>query len=164
MVPLLIGIGVLGLVIVARARRVRNGIVYAGLGVVAWVAFLKSGVDSGHRGGGDRACWPSPTRRRARISSGRPTCSGCFASSPPPSYARSARAGVRTAISPNERLQQLYHPLSSYVIVPLFALANAGIAINGGFLAHAYASPITLGIIVGYVVGKPIGIAGRPRW
>jgi protein-disulfide isomerase len=67
---------------------------------------------------------------------------------------------VRTAISPNERLQQLYHPLSSYVVVPLFALANAGIVINGNFLARAYGSPITLGILVGYVVGKPVGIAG----
>jgi protein-disulfide isomerase len=57
-------------------------------------------------------------------------------------------------------LEQLYHPLSSYVIVPLFALANAGIAVNGHFLAQAYASPITLGILVGYVAGKPIGIAG----
>ena len=46
------------------------------------------------------------------------------------------------------------------MVVPLFALANAGFAINGGFLARAYGSPITLGIIVAYVVGKPIGIAG----
>jgi protein-disulfide isomerase len=46
------------------------------------------------------------------------------------------------------------------VIVPLFALANAGIVINGGFLSHAYASPITIGILIGYVVGKPVGIAG----
>jgi protein-disulfide isomerase len=52
----------------------------------------------------------------------------------------------------------MYHPLSTYVIVPLFALANAGIAVNGRFLAQAYASPVTLGILLGYVVGKPIGI------
>jgi protein-disulfide isomerase len=67
---------------------------------------------------------------------------------------------VRTAISPNERLQQVYHPLSSYVIVPLFALANAGIAINATFLRHAYTSPITLGVIAGYLLGKPAGVAG----
>ena len=64
---------------------------------------------------------------------------------------------VRTAISPNERLQGLFHPMASYVCVPLFALANAGVAISGPFLARAYASPVTLGIIVGYVVGKPAG-------
>ena len=46
------------------------------------------------------------------------------------------------------------------MIVPLFALANAGIAINGDFLAQAFRSPITLGILFGYVVGKPVGIFG----
>ena len=46
------------------------------------------------------------------------------------------------------------------MIVPLFALANAGIALSGGFVAKAFTSPITLGIVVGYVVGKPVGIVG----
>ena len=46
------------------------------------------------------------------------------------------------------------------MIVPLFALANIGIAIDGDFLSQAYTSPITLGIIVGYVLGKPVGIVG----
>jgi protein-disulfide isomerase len=83
-----------------------------------------------------------------------------FREQPTPELERTARAGLRSAISANDRLQQLYHPWTSYVIVPLFALANAGIAISGGFLTHAYASPITLGILIGYVVGKPVGIAG----
>ena len=72
--------------------------------------------------------------------------------------ARQLRAGVRTAVSPNDRLQQLWHPWTSYLIVPLFGLANAGIPIDPGFLAEAYTSPITLGIVVGYVVGKPAGV------
>ena len=67
---------------------------------------------------------------------------------------------VRGAISPNERLQERYHSWTSYVIVPLFALANADIKISGSFLAHAYTSPATLGIMIGYIVGKPIGTAG----
>ena len=66
--------------------------------------------------------------------------------------------GVRTAVSPNDRLQQLWHPWTSYLIVPLFGLANAGIRIDPGFLSKAYTSPITLGIAIGYVVGKPAGI------
>jgi protein-disulfide isomerase len=49
------------------------------------------------------------------------------------------------------------HPWTSYLIVPLFGLANAGIVISGAFLARAYSSPVTLGIVVGYVVGKPVG-------
>ena len=52
------------------------------------------------------------------------------------------------------------HPWTGFVIVPLFALANAGIALDSGFLRRAATSPITLGIILGYVVGKPVGIVG----
>ena len=46
------------------------------------------------------------------------------------------------------------------MVVPLFALANAGVAIDGGFLEKSFTSPITLGILFGYVIGKPIGIIG----
>ncbi|HSS53136.1 MAG TPA: Na+/H+ antiporter NhaA, partial [Gaiellales bacterium] len=49
------------------------------------------------------------------------------------------------------------HPWTSYLIVPLFALANAGITVDGSLLARAYTSPVTLGILLGYVVGKPAG-------
>ena len=44
--------------------------------------------------------------------------------------------------------------------MPLFALANAGIVLNAWFLAQAYTSPVTLGILIGYLVGKPVGTAG----
>ena len=83
-----------------------------------------------------------------------------FREQPTPELERSARSGLRAAVAPNARLLQLYHPWTSYFIVPLFALANIGIAIDGDFLSSAYSSPITLGILVGYVLGKPVGIAG----
>jgi protein-disulfide isomerase len=83
-----------------------------------------------------------------------------FREQPTPELARAARREVRSATSPNERLQLIWHPWSSYVVVPLFALANAGIAIDAGFLKDAFTSPITLGVLVGYVAGKPIGIFG----
>ena len=44
--------------------------------------------------------------------------------------------------------------------MPLFALANAGITVSGSFLARAYTSPVTLGILLGYVAGKPAGTVG----
>jgi protein-disulfide isomerase/uncharacterized integral membrane protein len=81
-----------------------------------------------------------------------------FREQPTPELARSAQRGVASAISPNERLQYRLHPWTSFVIVPLFALANAGIHVNGKLLADAFSSPITLGILLGYVVGKPLGI------
>jgi protein-disulfide isomerase len=83
-----------------------------------------------------------------------------FREQPTSELQQSARAGLRSAISPNERWQQMFHPFTSYVVVPLFALANAGFVVSGAFLGHAYGSAITLGIIVAYVVGKPIGITG----
>src|SRR4029450_1677699 len=54
----------------------------------------------------------------------------------------------------------LFHPSPTSLIVPLSALANAGIAIDGSFLGRAFSSPITLGIVFGYVLGKPAGILG----
>jgi protein-disulfide isomerase len=83
-----------------------------------------------------------------------------FREQPTPELARSARVGLRAAVSPNARLLALYHPWTSYVIVPLFALANVGIAMDGDFLSRAYSSPITLGILFAYVLGKPVGVTG----
>jgi Na+/H+ antiporter NhaA len=158
-VPLIVGIAVLGLVVVVRSQRVRNGVVYAALALVAWVAFEKSGVSPVIVGvviGLVAIAYPAS---RADLEHATDLFR-LFREQPTPEYAQTVRRGVRTAISPNERLQQLFHPASSYLIVPIFALANAGVAINGGFLSRAYASPITLGIIFAYVIGKPIGITG----
>jgi protein-disulfide isomerase len=81
-----------------------------------------------------------------------------FREQPTPELARSARRSVLQAISMNERLQYDLHPWTSYAIVPLFALANAGVHITGPLLSHAFSSAITLGILFGYLVGKPVGI------
>ena len=67
---------------------------------------------------------------------------------------------MTSAVSPNERLQYRLHPWTSFVIVPLFALANAGIDVDADLLRDALTSPITLGIVFGYVVGKPVGVIG----
>ncbi|HEV3129079.1 MAG TPA: Na+/H+ antiporter NhaA [Solirubrobacteraceae bacterium] len=156
---LLIGIALFAPAVVLRWRGVRIGFLYAVLALASWVAFLKSGVDPivvGVAAGLMSVAYPAVRADLERASD----LFRMFREQPVGEYASSVREGVRTAISPNERLQQLYHPVSSYVIVPLFALANAGIAIDGHFLSTAYTSPITLGIIVAYVVGKPVGITG----
>jgi protein-disulfide isomerase len=57
-------------------------------------------------------------------------------------------------------MEQLFHPWTSYVVVPLFALANAGIPIDGRFLSAAFTGPIALGVLIGYLAGKPAGIVG----
>jgi NhaA family Na+:H+ antiporter len=62
--------------------------------------------------------------------------------------------------APLETLQRKLHPWSSFAVIPLFALANAGVRIDLDQLGDAIASPITRGIVIGLVVGKTVGIAG----
>jgi Na+/H+ antiporter NhaA len=158
-VPLAVAGGIFAGILALRSVGVRQGLPYAALGAAMWVAVFKAGVDPvivGLLMGLLTYAYPA-----ARVDLERATdLFRLFREQPTPELARDARVGLETAISPNERLQHLYHPWSSYVIVPLFALANAGIPINGGFLARAFTSPVTLGILVAYVVGKPVGIVG----
>jgi NhaA family Na+:H+ antiporter len=69
-------------------------------------------------------------------------------------------AGPGSEDGPLEKLEHGLHPLTSFIIIPLFALANAGVALSGDTLSGAAESPVTIGIVVGLVVGKTIGITG----
>jgi Na+/H+ antiporter NhaA len=156
---LLVAIGLFGVVLLAKRVGIRHGGVYLLLGTAIWVALLESGVEPivvGLAMGLLAYAYPAARTSLEQASQRFRE----FREQPTPELARSAGIGLRDAISPNERLQLRYHPWTSYVIVPLFALANAGIAIDGGFLTQGFTSPITLGILFGYVAGKPIGILG----
>ena len=129
------------------------------LGVAVWVALFESGIDpilAGLAVGLVTSAYPPARTDLERVSE----LTRSFREQPTPELARSAQLGVASAISANERLQYRLHPWTSYVIVPLFALANAGIHVDGQLLADAVTSPITLGILFGYLVGKPLGILG----
>jgi len=145
-----------GMLVLLRLR-VRQGVVYFVGGIATWVALYLSGVDPVVVGlAMGLLTYASPAGREdLERASDR---FRDFREQPTPELARSARAGLQQAISPNERLQDAFHPWTSYVIVPLFALANAGIPTHVAFLSEAYRSPITLGIIAAYVLGKPVGI------
>jgi Na+/H+ antiporter NhaA len=156
---LLIGVGFLGVVVLAVRIGIHRGFVCAALGVAAWVALSKSGVDPIVIGlAMGLLMFAAPAERSALERAA--DLFRLFREQPTPELARSAQLGLSSALSPNERAQQRFHPWTSYVIVPLFALANAGIHINGRFLSDAFTSPITLGILIGYVVGKPVGVVG----
>jgi Na+/H+ antiporter NhaA len=156
---LLIAIGIFALVLVVRAVGISRGAVYALLGVAAWVALHESGVDPVVHGLAMGVITYASPAGRGELERATDLFRS-FREQPTPELARSAQAGLQSAVSPNARLLHVFHPWTSYVIVPLFALANAGIVINGDFLSRAYSSPVTLGIIFGYVIGKPIGITG----
>jgi Na+/H+ antiporter NhaA len=122
-----------------------------------WVALLESGVDpviSGLAVGLATSAYP-PSRDDLEQAT---ALARSFREQPTPELAYSVRQGVLSAISANERMQYELHPWVSYLVLPLFALANAGIHLTGSLLSDAASSPITLGILVGYVAGKPLGI------
>ncbi|MEA2221704.1 MAG: hypothetical protein QOH83_80 [Solirubrobacteraceae bacterium] len=124
-----------------------------------WVALFQSGIDpviAGLAVGLATSAYPPSRNDLERATA----LARSFREQPTPELARSAQLGVQSAISPNERLQYGLHPWTSYVVVPLFALANAGVHVTGPLISDAARSPITLGILFGYVVGKPIGIVG----
>jgi Na+/H+ antiporter NhaA len=137
--------------------RVRRGLVFLVLGIACWLAVLRSGIDPVVVGlAAGLATYAAPAAR-TDLERATDLFRG-FREQPTPELAQSARAGLQAAVSPNDRLQQVFHPWTSYVIVPLFALANAGIPVDPDFLARAFRSPITLGILAGYLVGKPVGV------
>jgi len=133
--------------------------VAAVVGVALWVALFKAGIDpviTGLAVGLITSAYPPGRGELERVTES----TRSFREQPTPELARSAQLSVASAVSANERLQYRLHPWSSFVIVPVFALANAGIHLDGQLIGDAVSSPITLGILFGYVVGKPLGILG----
>jgi len=127
------------------------------IGAGVWLAMFESGIDPVIAGLALGLATPAKAPSRQvleRVSE----IARAFREQPTAELASSARQSVGLAVSPNERVQYALHPWTSYVIVPLFALANAGIHLGGGLLGAAIHSPITLGIALGYLVGKPVGI------
>ncbi|GAA4972315.1 Na+/H+ antiporter NhaA [Pseudonocardia tropica] len=131
---------------------------YAVVGILCWVAVLRSGVHPSVVGVAlgllVNAYAPRRTEMVEAVRIGKN-----FLLDPTPERARTARAVAVAAVSPNERLQQAIQPWSSYVIVPLFVLANAGVVLSSETLSAAATSMLTWGIVLGLVVGKPIGVA-----
>ena len=154
---LVIAVAVFAALLVASVRRVQRRSVYVGLGLAMWAALLASGVDPIVTGLAIGLSAPAYSPHREQLEQATVLVRS-FREQPTSELARSATAGITSTLSPNERLQTFFHPWTSYLIVPLFALANAGIELNGNFLRTAYTTPITLGVLIGYVVGKPVAL------
>src|SRR3989440_8851617 len=126
---LLVALAIVAVMLGVRAGGLRSGPVYLVFGVAAWIAVYESGVDPvvvGVALGLLAYAYPAARGDLERATD----LFRLFREQPTPELARSARFGLARAISPNDRLQLLWHPWTSYGIVPLFALANAGITIN----------------------------------
>lgn len=164
--PSLWAIGILIAIVAANRAGIRSTEVYFALGICLWAAVLKSGIHATVAG-----------VVLAMLTPSKPYYSdGEFEESAQDLLARyyEARAAgdadraqqalsqletlTQGTESPLDRLEHKLAPWSSYVIVPIFALANAGVALSGDMVSNAVNSPVTLGVAMGLVVGKPIGI------
>jgi Na+/H+ antiporter NhaA len=155
--PLVVAVAAFVVMVLSVRLRLQRRWVFVVLGIVVWGALRASGVDPVVAGLAIGLAVPaySPSREDLEDATG---LVRQFREQPTPELARTARQGLTAALSPNSRLQSFYHPWTSFLIVPLFALANAGVVLNGSFLAQAYTAPITLGVLAGYVAGKPIAV------
>ncbi len=140
-----------------RWLRVWRGPAYLVLAAVSWVMLYESGVHATLLGVAVALITPAYRPRRHEVAeAGRRTRT--YLQDPRPASAHAARLAIERSVPVGERLQRLWRPWTDYVIVPLFALANAGVALSGGALGAAASSPVTIGVIVGLVLGKPVGI------
>jgi Na+/H+ antiporter NhaA len=130
---------------------------YLGFGMLIWLAMLASGVDPLVTGLvlGLTAAAYSPGRSSLEDAFG---AFRRYREQPSSELAGQAVAGLTATLSPNARLQKVLHPWASYVVVPLFAMANAGVALTGPSVERALASPFMWSIVAAYLVGKPVGV------
>lgn len=156
-----VALGVAALCVVAfvglSRMQVWRGPAYFAVGAVMWVAMYESGVPATIGGvilGLLVSAYPP---RRAEVERAG-SLARAFRQSPEPALAREAKLSVERAISPNERIGAVLVPWSSYVVVPVFALANAGVRIDGALAERALSSPVTIGVFVGLAVGKLLGV------
>jgi Na+:H+ antiporter, NhaA family len=128
--------------------------VYAVLGGGLWLALHESGVHATLVGVVLGLMAPvRPFRQRDLVDA------EALADISSPETARETATYARESVSVVEWLEQLLHPWTSFVVLPLFALANAGIPLGADAIGDAFSTRLTYGVIVGLVVGKLVGIA-----
>jgi NhaA family Na+:H+ antiporter len=166
---LLVAVALCGSVLVLQRAGVRHLLPYVAVGVVTWLAVHESGVHATLAGVAMGLLTPSrPSVSAAQLEDYASDMVSSF------QYARAqgtaagqaeSQAALRAletlsrdGRSVLDRLEHGLHPWTSFAIIPLFALANAGIAIDGGVVRDAATSPITAGAALGLMVGKPAGI------
>ncbi len=149
----------MGLVVLLRRLRVLWVPVYVVVGVGVWLATFESGVHATIAGVALGLLTPAkPTDPRGF---GDVFEHASQLSAEPDAHSlRTTTLQAQEVVSVTERLEHLLHPWTSFLIVPLFALANAGVALSIDGLRDAVTSNIAVGIVVGLVAGKMIGITG----
>ena len=129
--------------------------VYAVLGIFIWYATLESGVHATIAGVALGLLTPARPLLNQRDAQ---QIVDALPSDANVAEVRHASFLAQESVPLTERLENLLHPFTAFMIIPIFALANAGIELSSDTIADAAASNVTLGILLGLVVGKPVGI------
>jgi NhaA family Na+:H+ antiporter len=150
---LAVAAGMVGLALLGRVAGIVWVPAYVTLGIVLWFSMHEAGVHATLAG--VIMGLLAPTNRRLDPDD---IDDAVLADLSSPEAARETINLARHSVSVVERLEHELHPWSSFLIVPIFALANAGIEISSRVISDAASSPVSLGVVLGLVVGKPLGI------
>ncbi|MGB5756510.1 MAG: Na+/H+ antiporter NhaA [Acidimicrobiales bacterium] len=153
-----LAVGGLVLVVILTRLKIWYTPVYAAVGIVVWYATFRSGVHATIAGVVLGLLAPArPLLGPRALERVEDTLSG---ETMDPSHILDVNWKMKETISITSRLTQLLSPWTGFVIVPIFALANAGVELSAGAVATAAGSRVTWGIALGLVVGKLVGVSG----
>lgn len=172
MTPLLTGFGLFGLLIVFNLSGIRNPIPYFIVAVLLWYAFLLSGVHATLAGVLGAMSVPSaPKYDPAKFGKYVRDLMDRFDDSHKPGQSIMTNVALRTEVqalenavlkveAPLQRLEHIWHLPVAFLVIPIFALANAGIPIQLDTLGETMKHPVMFGVSAGLILGKFIGITG----
>ncbi len=152
---LAIAVALLGLVVALRQLRITQTPIYAVVGVGVWLATYASGVHATIAGVALGLLTPATALTGGQIAR---EWADDLDDEPTAAEIGAMTQLARSSVSVAERLQYRIHPLTSFVVIPLFALTNAGVRITGDALSAPGGAVVALGVVAGLVVGKTIGI------
>lgn len=158
-VPLIGVVVIAALLFLVQRARVYRSSVYIAAGATLWLLFLASGVHATIAGVVLGLLLPVFPPERSEVLRAE-ELTHHFRRTPVASTGSAAVIGILRSVSINERMQLALAPIVNLIVVPVFALSNAGVIISGETLQHAFKSPLTWGIIAGLVGGKYLGVFG----
>jgi NhaA family Na+:H+ antiporter len=155
---LALAVGGIGFSVFLRSMKVWWTPIYVVIGMVIWFATFESGVHATIAG-----------VVLGLLAPARPADSGGaqdvfveaqkFADEPSAEEIRSLTIQAQETVSVAERIGSLLHPYTSFIVIPLFAFANAGLVIDPDTIGDALSSQVALGVVLGLVIGKLVGVS-----
>jgi Na+:H+ antiporter, NhaA family len=155
---LLIAVGLTVLVVLMRLMRIWYIPIYVLVGFFLWLAVFESGIHATIAGVVLGLLTPA-VPLRGETPDDDVHIGAAVSGQASATVVRRANFELKEQVSVAERLETMLHPFTSFLIIPVFALANAGIEISGDSLSNALSSDVTLGVVFGLVVGKLVGVS-----